>query len=129
MKKRYVNIYNVFDENKNVVGRDISDKDWQTRGEAETFPILDRELVIETVRLLSKEEEEYMDGVLKLFKETHPALLSEVFNILSGINKTETEQHNGWWETSVGAEFGRGIQDKIKLVFEKYFIDMTKSWR
>ena len=33
-------------------------------------------------------------------------LLNTIRKILTGIDKTEIEQDNGWWETSYGAEFG-----------------------
>ena len=49
--KRYVNI------SKDKQGRFISDEDWPSRADAKTFPIFDREHVIETVRLLSEQEE------------------------------------------------------------------------
>jgi len=35
----------------------ISNTNWNSRIDAETFPILDRELVAETVRILNAEEE------------------------------------------------------------------------
>ena len=35
-----------------------------------------------------------------------------ILNILDGIDRTEEE--NGWWETSDGAEFGKNILAKIK---------------
>ena len=57
--KRYVNIY------KDEDGRFISDVDHPTRVEAETNPTIDGELILETVRLLSKEEEDAIDGLLK----------------------------------------------------------------
>jgi hypothetical protein len=34
------------------------------------------------------------------------SILDQCAVILSGIDKEETAHGNGWWETSVGAEFG-----------------------
>lgn len=44
----------------------------------------------EVVRMKSKEE-----------------LIQKIETILDGIDKTEMETGQGWWETSEGAEFGR----------------------
>ena len=49
---RYINIFKEKDGT-----RRISDRDWSNRGDAETFPIMDRELVTETVRILNEQEE------------------------------------------------------------------------
>jgi len=32
---------------------------------------------------------------------------NKIREILKGIDKTESESEDGWWETSEGAEFGR----------------------
>jgi hypothetical protein len=74
--KRYVNIY----EDKD--GRHISDIDWDNRGDAETFPIVDRELVVETVRLLSKEEEDAVNELLKQANEAWATLDHNIEEIL-----------------------------------------------
>lgn len=37
-----------------------------------------------------------------------------ILTILKGIDCTETEDPDGWWETSAGAEFGAGILDAIR---------------
>lgn len=53
------------------------------------------------------------------------ALLEEVEKILEGIDRTEidsTEEIEGWWETSTGAEFGEAILVKIRKVFQGYQI-------
>lgn len=34
--------------------------------------------------------------------------------LLEGIDKTELESPDGWWETSIGAEFGAGIFAAIR---------------
>lgn len=33
-------------------------------------------------------------------------LITRIELLLSGIDQTETDSLNGWWETSAGAEFG-----------------------
>jgi hypothetical protein len=38
-----------------------------------------------------------------------------VREILRGIDQTETESENGWWETSTGAQYG---QNKLNELFE-----------
>lgn len=43
-----------------------------------------------------------------------PAILAEVDRILSGIDKTENEASNGYWETSVGVRFGAGKLSELK---------------
>ncbi|MDD5068062.1 MAG: hypothetical protein PHN89_00475 [Candidatus Pacebacteria bacterium] len=43
-------------------------------------------------------------------------------SILDGIDKTEVEYENGWWETSVGANFGEGKKEEIEQ-----FIDYLLS--
>lgn len=35
------------------------------------------------------------------------SLLEKIKETLKGIDKDEIEDENGWWETSVGAEFGK----------------------
>jgi hypothetical protein len=37
-----------------------------------------------------------------------------VIGFLRGINETETESEDGWWETSTGAEFGARILAAIR---------------
>lgn len=62
MTKRYVNIY----DDPEIPGvRFISDNDHDSRVEAETWPVFDREHVRETVRLLSKQEEGELEAQLK----------------------------------------------------------------
>ena len=34
--------------------------------------------------------------------------------LLNGIDQTETESPDGWWETSTGADFGAGILAAIR---------------
>jgi hypothetical protein len=41
----------------------------------------------------------------------------QLFNILNGIDKTEIDDENGWWQTSDGVAFGLIILDKlVKLI-------------
>ena len=55
---RYANIYKDREyKDGRYILRVVSDKDFDTREEAESFPSIDEELRVETVRLLSKEEE------------------------------------------------------------------------
>jgi hypothetical protein len=37
-----------------------------------------------------------------------------IIKILKGIDQTETESEDGYWETSVGAEFGANIIKQIR---------------
>lgn len=37
-----------------------------------------------------------------------------LIGLLKGIDKTEIESADGWWETSSGAEFGAGILAAIR---------------
>ena len=38
---------------------------------------------------------------------------------LDGIDKTQSEYDDGWWETSTGAEFGKECLIKILVTVEK----------
>jgi hypothetical protein len=45
----------------------------------------------------------------------------ELSSILKGIDKTETESDEGWWETSSGAEFGKNkLKEVLNLIDEFY---------
>lgn len=44
-------------------------------------------------------------------------LMEDIKSILNGIDKTETENPNGWWETSKGAEFGAKKLSQIIALF------------
>ena len=52
---------------------------------------------------------------------THPVkeLTDEIVALLDGIDKTECEYENGWWETSIGAKYGADILEKIKAILRK----------
>jgi len=39
--------------------------------------------------------------------------------LLKGIDQSETESPDGWWETSTGADFGAGILAAIRARGEK----------
>ena len=41
--------------------------------------------------------------------------------VLFGIDKTETEHRSGWWETSVGAEFGATKLRELKATIARFF--------
>lgn len=38
--------------------------------------------------------------------------------IIDGIDKTDSEQVNGWWETSTGAKFGAEKKEEIKAFIQ-----------
>ena len=55
------------------------------------------------------------DTRLKRFAELVRADEREaLIGLLKGIDKTEIESADGWWETSSGAEFGAGILAAIR---------------
>jgi len=39
--------------------------------------------------------------------------LRRVEEILDGIDRLETD-NDGWWETSAGVEFGKGVLDRLR---------------
>ena len=60
----------------------------------------------------------YKDGVDWL-----ESLSANILAILNGINQTETESDDGWWETSTGAEFGENKLAEIKALFGERHAD------
>lgn len=42
---------------------------------------------------------------------------NEILEILKGIDQTEST--NGWWETSIGAQFGAKVLNDILFCFDK----------
>jgi hypothetical protein len=45
-----------------------------------------------------------------------------ISKILKGIDETETSSSDGWWETSSGAEFGKGrLEAVIRAINEAGF--------
>lgn len=54
-----------------------------------------------------------------LFELYKKRLAEETRKILKGIDQTEDENINGWWETSVGAEFGKNKLDEILAFINK----------
>lgn len=44
---------------------------------------------------------------------TKPEIIEAIKDILDGIDREETEDQTGWWETSTGAEFGAKKLDEI----------------
>ena len=61
-----------------------------------------------------------MDDVRAISPETP---LERLRRIVRGIDKTETESDEGWWETSTGAEFGADVLDEL----EKLVDDLTRG--
>jgi hypothetical protein len=47
-------------------------------------------------------------------------LLDAVLQELDGIDKTESEDENGWWETSTGADFGVEKLQEIRNLFDEF---------
>lgn len=44
---------------------------------------------------------------------------NQILKLLDGIDKTESEYENGWWETSAGAEFGASkLKELTELLFQ-----------
>jgi hypothetical protein len=46
-------------------------------------------------------------------------IVEQIKSILNGIDKTETETENGWWETSCGAEFGSAKLKELLALVDK----------
>lgn len=46
-------------------------------------------------------------------------LIKQIEKILEGIDKTETEDKNGWWETSTGAKFGAQKLEELKKLIRE----------
>lgn len=42
-------------------------------------------------------------------------LIENIKELLKGIDQTENESNDGWWETDEGAEFGK---DKLNMLIE-----------
>lgn len=50
-----------------------------------------------------------------------PELEAKVRELLKGINSTECESEDGWWETSAGADFGEAkLEQLIELLKENW---------
>lgn len=62
-------------------------------------------------------------GMSDLTVKLESELLTGMLRILSGINMTEIESDNGWWETSTGTEFG---SDKL-LELIKFMSETVRS--
>jgi hypothetical protein len=57
--------------------------------------------------------------IKKIVGQTIPErLYSGIEQILHGIDKQETDDINGWWETSTGAEYGKRKLAEIKKLIE-----------
>jgi len=57
---------------------------------------------------------EYHDATIKRLEALLKGEREAVIGLLRGIDQTETESAEGWWETSTGAEFGAGILAAIR---------------
>lgn len=57
---------------------------------------------------------EYHEATIKRLEAKISAEREALIGLLKGIDKTEIESTDGWWETSSGAEFGAGILAAIR---------------
>jgi hypothetical protein len=54
---------------------------------------------------------------VNIMEPTQQEIIAKIREILKGIDTTELEDINGWWETSAGAEFGsRKLAELEELV-------------
>ena len=69
-----------------------------------------------------REERPIQDWIRKMKsqlpeKSTKEPLISALKEVLKGIDQTECDSEDGWWETSCGADFGaKKLQHVIGLV-------------
>jgi len=47
------------------------------------------------------------------------SLIEQIKELLKGIDQTESESNDGWWETSVGADFGKEKLKELLVLVEK----------
>lgn len=52
------------------------------------------------------------------FTEQKNNLIENIKELLKGIDQTDSGSNDGWWETSVGAEFGRDRLNKLIELIE-----------
>jgi hypothetical protein len=52
-------------------------------------------------------------------KQSITRLIERVEGILKGIDETQTDSKDGWWETSTGADFGKQKLDNVLAAIEK----------
>ena len=64
-------------------------------------------------RLSSKDLKEMINAALLSNTSDSNSSEAQIRKVLNGIDKTETEDVSGWWETSNGAEFGRKKLDEL----------------
>ena len=57
---------------------------------------------------------EYHEAAIRRLEAGILAERETLIGLLKGIDKTEIESADGWWETSSGAEFGAGILAAIR---------------
>ena len=48
-------------------------------------------------------------------------LADEVDRILDGIDRMETENPEGWWETNQGADFGKKKREEVRAAIKRHF--------
>lgn len=53
--------------------------------------------------------------------ENNKSLMEEFNKILEGVDKTEVEYKEGWWETSTGAAFGHGRKILLRSFIQKVY--------
>lgn len=68
-----------------------------------------------------REDRPIQDWIRKMKSQLpEPSTADVVKTVLKGIDQTETESPDGWWETSTGAEFGaKKLQHIIGLLTTK----------
>ena len=59
---------------------------------------------------------EEMQKEVEELREYKQRVQSEIIPLLIGIDKEESLDDDGWWETSTGAEFGADILHRIKTI-------------
>jgi hypothetical protein len=75
---------------------------------------------LETIGDMRSEDEvngsiiECHEATIKRLEAKILAEREALIGLLKGIDETETESAEGWWETSAGAEFGAGILAAIR---------------
>ena len=52
-------------------------------------------------------------------------LIEDIKELLKGIDQTENESDDGWWETSTGAEFGR---NRLNMLIELIKNNSAIKW-
>ncbi len=98
------------------MAREVFDVTVDSRGR-ETFSgdSFGIERFAELVRADERENgQKWFDAVTAQHKQAILAEREALIGLLKGIDKTEIESADGWWETSSGADFGAGILAAIR---------------